>query len=104
LATYARSWDRFVTEGVSIVGISVDPIENNRAMVEKLLLPFPLLSDPEGRVIKEWGVWTDGEGGIARPSIFAVRSDGSIVWSYVGQDYADRPADDELFGALRGGG
>jgi peroxiredoxin len=72
-------------------------------MVDKLLLPFPLLSDPEGRAIKEYGVWTDGEGGIAKPSIFAVRKDRSIAWSYVGEDYADRPPDDELFSSLRGG-
>jgi peroxiredoxin len=92
-----------VSEGVSLAGISVDPIENNRAMVEKLLLPFPLLSDPEGRVIKEWDVWNDNDGGIARPSIFAIRSDGSIGWAYVGRDFADRPTDDELFKSLRGG-
>jgi peroxiredoxin len=92
-----------VNEGVSLAGISVDPIENNRAMVEKLLLPFPLLSDPEGRVIKEWDVWNDNDGGIARPSIFANRSDGSIGWAYVGRDFADRPTDDELFKSLRGG-
>jgi peroxiredoxin len=89
---------------VSLAGISVDPIANNVAMVDKLLLPFPLLSDPDGRVIKEWGVWTDGEGGIAKPSIFAIKSDGSIAWEYVGGDYADRPTDDELFNSLRGGG
>ena len=88
---------------MGVVGVSVDPVENNQAMVEKLLLPFPLLSDPEGRVIKEWGVWTDADGGLARPSIFAVRMDGSIAWSYVGNDYADRPTDDELFDSLRGG-
>ena len=96
-------WDRFVNEGVSLAGISVDPIENNRAMVEKLLLPFPLLSDPDGRVIKEWDVWNDNDGGIAKPSIFAIRSDGSIGWAYVGRDFADRPTDDELFNSLRGG-
>ena len=72
-------------------------------MVEKLLLPFPLLSDPEGRVIKEWGVWTDADGGIARPSIFAIRSDGSIGWAFVGRDFADRPTDEELFHSIRGG-
>ncbi len=88
---------------MSLAGISVDPIENNVAMVDKLLLPFPLLSDPEGRVIKEWGVWTDGEGGIARPSIFAIKGDSSIAWEYIGGDYADRPTDDELFNSLRGG-
>ena len=103
MASYARNWDRFVAEGVGLVGISVDPIENNRAMVEKLLLPFPLLSDPEGRVIKEWGVWTDTEGGIAKPSIFATRRDGSIGWAYVGGDFADRPTDDELFNSLHEG-
>ena len=90
-------------EGVGLVGVSVDPVENNQAMVDKLLLRFPLLSDPEGRVIKEWGVWTDAEGGLARPSIFAVRKDGSIAWSYVGNDYADRPTDDQLFDSFRGG-
>lgn len=73
-------------------------------MVEKLLLPYPLLSDPGGRVIKDWGVWTDGEGGIAKPSIFANKSEGSVAWEYVGRDFADRPTDDELFKALRGGG
>jgi peroxiredoxin len=92
-----------VNEGVSLAGISVDPIENNRAMVEKLLLPFPLLSDPDGRVIKEWDVWNDNDGGVAKPSIFAIRSDGSIGWAYVGRDFADRPTDDELFNSLRGG-
>jgi peroxiredoxin Q/BCP len=89
---------------VSIAGVSVDSVEQNHAMVDKLLLPFPLLSDPEGRVIKDWGVWTNGEGGIAKPSIFAIRSDGSIAWEYVGRDFADRPTDDELFNSLRGGG
>jgi peroxiredoxin Q/BCP len=88
---------------VGVAGISVDPIENNRAMVDKLLLTFPLLSDPEGRVIKQWGVWTDAEGGIAKPSLFAVRQDGSIAWRYVGFDYADRPTDTELFASFHGG-
>ena len=92
-----------MTEGVSLAGLSVDPVENNRAMVEKLLLPFPLLSDTEGRVSKGWGVWSDGDGGIARPAIFAMRRDGSVAWRYVGRDYADRPTDDELFNSLRGG-
>ena len=83
-----------------MVGIVVDPAENNAAMVDKLLLPFPILSDPEGRVIKEYGVWSDGEGGIAKPSLFLVQPDRSIAFSYVGEDFADRPSDDELFGAV----
>ena len=86
-----------------MVGISVDPVENNTAMVEKLLLPFPLLSDPDGEVIKSYRVWMEGDGGIARPSIFAVRADGTVAWEYVGEDYADRPTDDQVFASLQGG-
>ena len=96
-------WDRFTTEEVSVAGISVDPLENNLRMVDKLLLPFPLLSDPEGRVIKEWDVWNDGDGGLAKPAIFAIRRNRSLAWKYVGRDFADRPTDDELFDSLRGG-
>jgi peroxiredoxin len=72
-------------------------------MVDKLLLPFPLLSDPEGDVIRGWDVWSDGEGGIARPSVFLLRADGSVVYSYIGSDFADRPPDLALFAAARGG-
>jgi peroxiredoxin len=47
-------------------------------------------------VIKEWGVWNDGEGGIAKPSVFLVQPDMSISYSYVGRDFADRPPDDDF--------
>ena len=100
MASYARQWERFEEAGLRVAAIAVDPIENNAAMVEKLLLPFPILSDPEGRVMKEYGVWSDGEGGLARPAIFLVQPDRTVVFSYVGEDYADRPSDDELFGAV----
>ena len=99
MASYARQWERFEGAALEVAGVVVDPVENNAAMVDKLLLPFPILSDPEGRVIKEYGVWNDGEGGLAKPSLFLVQPDRSIAFSYVGDDFADRPTDDELFGA-----
>ncbi len=92
-----------MSTNAAVAGISVDPVENNREMVDKLLLPFPLLSDPEGRVIRAWEVWSDDDGGLARPSIFVVRRDGSIGWRFVGRDFADRPTDDEVFDSLGGG-
>ena len=94
-------WDRFEAEGVSVAAIVVDPEENNRAMVGKLLLPFPILSDPEGRVIKEWGVLNAAEHDIARPAIFGIRRDGTIFYRYVGVDYTDRPTDEELFARFK---
>jgi len=94
-------WDRFEAEGAQVVGIVVDPVANNAAMVEKLLLPFPILSDPDSKVITEWGLLNDREGDISKPAIFGIRRDGSIGYRYVGTDFADRPTDDELFAGLR---
>lgn len=99
MASYARNWPRFEEAGLQVAGISVDEVEKNAAMVEKLILPFPLLSDPEGRVIKAWGVWNEGEGGLAKPALFLVRPDRTAAYSYLGKDYADRPPDDDLFAA-----
>ena len=93
-------WDRFADAGVAMAAIVVDSVEQNRAMVEKLLLPFPILSDPESRVIREWGVLNGAENDIAKPAIFGIRREGSIGYQYVGVDFTDRPDDSELFAGI----
>ncbi len=70
-------------------------------MVGKLLLPFPLLSDPRGDLIKRYGLW-DEEEGVARPSIVVVDRSREIRYLYAGSDFADRPGDEEVFAALEG--
>ena len=70
-------------------------------MIEKLILPFDLLSDPEGDVIKRYEVW-DEAGQVARPAMFAVPRDGLITYHYIGRDFADRPGDEHVFQALEG--
>ena len=80
-------------------GISVDSPEQNRALIAKLILPYSLLSDPDGEVIERYSVW-DEQGRIARPSIFAIDRDGVVRYVYVGQDFADRPGDDVVYAAL----
>ena len=83
------------------MGISVDPPGNNAQMVGKLLLPFPLLSDPRGELTKRYGLW-DEEDGVATPSILVVDRSGEIRHLYSGSDFADRPGDEEIFRALDG--
>ena len=68
-------------------------------MVEKLDLPFPLLSDPEGELAKRCGLWNDKEG-VAVPAIVVLDRGGAIRYLYAGNDFADRPGDAEVFGAL----
>jgi len=92
--------DQFERRGAQVVGISVDPPAHNRAMVEKLRLPFPLLSDPQGALSRRYGVWNDDQR-IAIPAIVVVDRVGTVCWVYAGHDVADRPGDEDLFAGMR---
>ena len=43
--------------GVSVVGISPDPVNKQMRFAEKYSLGFPLLADTEHAVAEAWGVW-----------------------------------------------
>jgi len=53
--------------------------------------PFPILADPDHAVAEAYGVYNLLGDGIATPAVFIVDTAGQIVWSYVGQNAADRP-------------
>ncbi|CAN5140483.1 hypothetical protein BH24ACT19_BH24ACT19_17590 [soil metagenome] len=78
----------------------MDPPSHNKGMVEKLSLLFPLLSDPEGELAKRCDLWNADEG-VAVPAIAVVDREGVVRYLYAGKDFADRPGDEEVFGALK---
>jgi AhpC/TSA family len=78
----------------------VDPPDHNMAMVGKLNLPFPLLSDPKGDLIKRLDLWNEEEN-VSEPTIVILDRGGTIRRLYsVGRDFSDRPTEEVLFGAL----
>jgi hypothetical protein len=77
----------------------VDPSEQNAAMVEKLALPFPVLADPDGAVMRSLDAW-DEEEGIGRPTIIVVDHDGREALRIRSRDFADRPDDNDVLAAL----
>jgi len=98
----AREYAAYLGRGASIVAIVVDAPEQNAAMVEKLALPFPILSDPDGEgAIKPYDLW-DADGDTAKPAIVVVAPDGREAYRYDGVDFMDRPNDDEVLTALDG--
>ena len=89
--------------GARPVGIAVDSVGQQAAMVEKLRLPFPLLSDPGGeQAIKPYDLWNEQErGGIAHPAIVIVDPQGTVAFRSVSGDFADRMTEDEVVQAVR---
>ncbi len=116
MASYARNLAEFTRAGLQLVAISVDDVDRNAAMAAKLLLPFPLLSDPSATVIKRWGVYAGDvvadlgdaapEPGLAKPAVFVIRPDWSIAFRYVARDqvvWLDRPTDEDILSSIGGG-
>lgn len=49
----------FEKEGAVILGVSKDTVKSHQKFKQKHGLSFTLLSDPEGKVLKEYGVWKE---------------------------------------------
>lgn len=69
-------------------------------MAEKLKLPFPVLSDPEHKVIEAYDVY-DPQGKISRAAVFIVDKKGVVRWVNVSEDYKVRPLNAVLLDELK---
>ena len=95
----ANRYHEFLQAGTHIVGVSVDSPARNAAMIEKLHLPFEMLSDPDGEgLLKALDVWhpDTARGDIARPAVVVIHPDGGEHFRQVSRDFADRITEDEL--------
>lgn len=99
----AQRYQEFLDAGVRIVGVSVDAPERQAAMIDKLDLPFTLLSDPGGKgLLQSLDAYDPVErNGIGRPGVFVVAPDGAEAYREVARDFADRITEDELLTAVR---
>ena len=70
---YAKLADK----GVKIYGVSMDPVKAQKAFREKYQLPFDLLADEDGAVLKAFGV--PSTMGFAKRQAFLFK-DGKLVW------------------------
>lgn len=69
----------------ALFGVSRETVENLRRVVEHLGLPFPLLTDADNAIARQYGIWL-GEGGggdveggsLTERSTFVISGDGRI--------------------------
>jgi thioredoxin-dependent peroxiredoxin len=79
--SYREDGDRIESLGVEMVGISPQSVESHERFTAEHGLTVPLLSDPDKRVAKAYGVV--GPGGFIRRSIFVVDGDGVVRYRHV---------------------
>jgi thioredoxin-dependent peroxiredoxin len=100
-------WKDLQRAGVVILGVSADKADSHKKFSAKYKLPFPLLSDPDRKLMQAWGAYGDKmmygkkTKGVIRSTVW-IGPDGVVRrhWARV-PDAAKHPA--AVLEAIRGG-
>lgn len=100
----AERQNEFLAAGARLAAVDVDTPGQHAAMVEKLGLPFPYLSDPDrDLLIGPLGLRDERDPReIALPAVVVVGADGEEAWRWVSRDYADRIDEADVLDVVRG--
>ncbi len=103
MCTFKDSMARLGTAHAQVYGISVDTFFTLKAFQDQQQLNFPLLSDFNKQVIRDYGVFNEdmiGLKGIARRAVFVIDKDGMVRHAEVLDDARNEPNYDAVFTAL----
>ncbi|MDE7467791.1 MAG: thioredoxin-dependent thiol peroxidase [Muribaculaceae bacterium] len=53
------NYQELLDAGYQVIGASGDSAASHTKFIEKYELPFPLISDPEHKLLEEFGVWAE---------------------------------------------
>ncbi len=94
---YRNLYPSFRAAGANVVAISVDAPDKSESVRRDLNLPFPILSDSQRHVVREWDIYNPREkGGIAKPAVFILAPDRTVRFASVDQVASRVPASEIL--------
>jgi glutaredoxin-dependent peroxiredoxin len=94
LCTFRDSMAQLNQAHAQVLGVSVDTFFSLKAFQDQQRLNFPLLSDFNKEVIREYGVFNEdmiGLKGIAKRSVFVIDKDGVVRYREVLDDARNEP-------------
>ena len=94
----------FLEAGARVYALSTDNPGQNSAVMEKLALTFPLLSDEtKENAVRPLGFDDEADPRqLSKPGSVIISPEGEVVSRFVGEDFADRPDEDDILAELRG--
>jgi peroxiredoxin Q/BCP len=79
---------RFADKDAQVLGVSMDDLTTQKKFAQSLGLPFPLLADPSGNVVRAYGV-EGGGGKYAQRVTFVIDAQGTVTRVLEGKDALD---------------
>ena len=100
-----------MNENVKLYAISVDPPDVSKDFAKKIAadgkgeINFPILADPEHKIIDAYGLRDPAyQGqkfeGIPHPAVYVVAKNGKVTWAKVESNYRKRPTNEEIRAAV----
>ena len=90
--------------GAAIAGVVVDPVATNAQLVRDAGLAFPILADPDLRMIDAYGLrhMAGGHGGVdvAHSASVLIDAGGIVRWVFVTRNFRVRPTPDDVLAAI----
>jgi len=90
--------DDLTAEGIAVVGVSPDDLASHEKFADKHELNFPLIADPDRKIIEKYGVWGEKKlygktfMGLARTT-FLIDENGVIAHVFKRPKVADHTAE-----------
>jgi peroxiredoxin Q/BCP len=78
--SFRDAWDELSKKGVVMIGISGDDDASHKKFAEHHKLPFLLVSDPDGKIAKQFGV--PFTAGFAKRQTFVIDANGNVKKIY----------------------
>jgi len=103
MCTFRDSMARLGKADAQVYGISVDTFFTLKAWQDQQQLNFPLLSDFNKEVIRDYGVFNEdmiGLKGIAKRAVFVIDKDGGVRHREVLEDARNEPNYEKVFSSL----
>ena len=96
---------------MKLLAISVDPPDVSKSFADKIAsdgkgaVNFPILSDPEHKIIDAYGLRDPAyQGqkvyGVPHPAVYVIDKQQKIAWAKIESDYKQRPTNEEIRAAL----
>jgi peroxiredoxin len=100
LRTFSQEYKTFREEQCALLAITADPVIDNVQAQETLRLPFPLLSDVQGKVIARYTQWESATHTL-KPGIVLADRYNALYAQWTAEREADLPPISELMAILQ---
>ena len=81
--SFRDNYQQYLSQGITVFGVSMDDAASHQQFTEKFNLPFPLLADVDGAVTKAYDVLGDRNGTFYSQRVtYIIGGDGKITQVY----------------------